>query len=461
MILIVILLIAIVLLIGTLFVFPSSPLRNYLVTLLAANKNEEEALVKLLKKNPRNITALERLGNFYFSEENYRSAYEYYARLLFEFRYLNHSQVSADRFQAYLHFGIAAYKLDKKEEALTSLQKAKLVINTTDTAELFYYLGLIFYEKNEYTDAVRALQQAYEQSPADQKIIHHLAICLYQVENFEAAYPLFEKLLNPDAPGEIEFCLGASLARLYKFKQAVPYLEQVAKNSDYKISAWYELLSIYLNQENNEQAMSMCENILKQGDIGAGEQRILCFAYYHGAQLLARADRLAEAAEMLDKLMELDQNYKDAKRLHQRYHNTLDSPQLFRLMEGEDEIRSQIVYKLVALLVPNVDPKEIKIVQLLRTLIVATASKRLKGSNQKAKYYIWLNLYEHQIPFNQLFEAHVKSKEYACNHCIMACPGGFESDGQPFIEGRAIRLLGEQKLKDYLNKTLNKVMDKS
>ena len=220
---IVVLLIAIVLVLGTMFVLPSSPLRNWLVSVLAANKNEEEALLKLLKSNPKNITALERLGNFYFSEENYQSAYEYYSRLLFEFPHLNVNQAHVDRFQAYLHFGIAAYKLDKKEEALTSLQRAKLVINATDTAELFYYLGLIFYEKNEYVEAANALQQAHEQSPSEQEIIHHLAICFYQMENFEAAAPLLEKLLNPYQPGEIEFCLGASLAHLQKFKHAAPY----------------------------------------------------------------------------------------------------------------------------------------------------------------------------------------------------------------------------------------------
>ena len=456
MVLIFILSIAVVLVIAAMFVMPSSPLRNWLVTFLAANKNEEEALIKLLQSSPRNIRALERLGDLYFSQADYKNAYEYYARLLFEFAHINASQVSTDRFQAYVHFGIAAYKLDKKDEALTSLQKAKLVINATNTSELFYYIGLIFYERSEYSDAARALQQAYEQSPTDLEIIHHLAICFYQMENFEAATPLLEKLLNPENPGEIEFYLGASLAHLQKFARATPCLEQAAKKSDYKISAWHELLRIHLDQEDYEQALSMCRNIIGENDISAAEQRILCYAYYHGAQLMARIDRLKDAAEMLDKLMELDQNYEDAKRLHQRYHNTLDSPQLFRLLEGEDDIRSGIVRKLAVLLVPNLDPNEIKIVQLLRTSIGATASTRLKSNNQRDRYYIWLNLYEQQTPMNQLIHAHAKSKEYACNHCIMACPGGFESDGQPYIEGRAIRLLGEQELKGYLNKTMEK-----
>ena len=232
MIWIVVLLIAIVLIVGTMFVLPSSPLRDWLVSVLAANKNKEEALIKLLKNNPKNMTALEHLGNFYFSCGNYQSAYEYYSRLLFEFPHTHVNRASVDRFQAYLHFGIAAYKLDKKKEALTSLQKAKLVINKTDTAELFYYLGLIFYEKNEYGEAARALKQAYEQSPTEQEIVYHLAICFYQMEDFEAAAPLLKKLLNPTQPGEIEFCLGASLAHLQKFKQAAPYLEQADVGRD-------------------------------------------------------------------------------------------------------------------------------------------------------------------------------------------------------------------------------------
>ncbi len=426
--------------------FPLIILKNKMKGSRCDKENVLSSL-KTLERNPEDIYALEHLGWVRYEEKNYKEAYHYYSKLvvLISNNDGSHRIPSLDRYQVYLNFGISAYHIGEKAESFTCLQKARLVINNTNTFKLFYYIGLINFEKDNYLDASSAFHTALEQAPNHKETRTKLAICNYQLGKFDRALPLLEELSNPEEPGELDFFRAISLVQLNKKEEALDCLTNVANRlEEYRLRCWYEMAKIYLEQKATERTVEVCQDIISLGDTAGIEE--LSFAYYEGAKIFAKMGSIDKAAKMLGALLKFNNSYQDAAILYKRYRASQDCPQLFRLLEGDEEVRRRTAIKLADVLVPNL--VDIEIISEGAGVFEVSAYEK----KNKDKYYIWACFQDKKVTMRQVFHAHVNSKQYGCVRCVLASLSGFEQDTETYVKGRPITLISKSELKEYIDK---------
>ena len=421
-------------------------IKEKITSLFQGSQDELKAHLRALERNPANTQALEYLGKLHFDQKDYKVAYDYYSRLLVEMGQNNSSASSINRFQLYLHLGISAYHLDLKSEALTSLQKAKLILNSARTFELFFYLGLLHFETENYLEAISMLDIACKQVPGNRDAIFKLALSNYALNRFEIAFPLFDELADSNNPGEIDFYRGICLVQIGKTEEALNCFSKVAENLDYRFKCWCEMFRIYLKLQNNDLALGICQNIIALKEEGLPAEE-LCFVYYHGAKIQAGLGLLNEAIATLRMVLDIDVQYKDASSLYKHYVANKECIPLFILCEGGEQVRHRVIRSLVSLLVPDADTIELINEQPGAPIIA------LAVSPEQSKYYIWISLQVKEFGMRQAYDIHVKSKEYHCTHCIIACLYDLQKETEYYVKGRPIRLIGSAELHKLINQT--------
>ncbi len=153
-------------------------------------KNDREAAIESLKAAtqifPDYYLALDRLGNEYLIQNKFIEAEPVFRRIL---------QINANSFSAKYGLGITEYKLNKKAEAVKTLEEAA-IINPESINSLFW-LGKIYRDLREFEKAENRFKKADKLGKSELPDIHwELALLYYHNLN-----------RNQDAANELELYL--------------------------------------------------------------------------------------------------------------------------------------------------------------------------------------------------------------------------------------------------------------
>lgn len=155
--------------------------------------NDHNAAIGSLKAAtqlfPDYYLALDKLGNEYFVSGRFVESEEVYRRAL---------AVNSKSFSSTYGFGIAQYKLNKKEEAIKTLEAAAIL--NPDSINSLFWLGKIYREVKEYNKAEARFKKADKLSNGAEPNIHwELALLYYHNLN-----------RGEDAANELELYLKAN-----------------------------------------------------------------------------------------------------------------------------------------------------------------------------------------------------------------------------------------------------------
>ena len=189
---------------------------------IAGATKVEITLEKAQEMMERNLSAADKLffkGNKLYVEQKYEEAAQAYEGAL---------ELSQSEWGYYFNLGLAYKKSEKKEEAIASFKKA-FELNP-ESYSINKELGQILAKEGNFEEAKNYFQRATEISDDDPDAFYNLGVCLTN--------------------------LGASEGALISF------LKTVGLKDDYA-DAYYQIGTIYISQNNVEEAVRNLERFLE------------------------------------------------------------------------------------------------------------------------------------------------------------------------------------------------------
>jgi tetratricopeptide (TPR) repeat protein len=204
----------------------------------------------------------------------------------------------------------ATYKLAESYYKLNQFDKAKQVLIdylNTDNEEYRLLSKLLLTEIYEKENDLDNSVKIYEELKENDDVKFKLAKILLQKGDYDKALMYFKELLerHSEKVNELSFYIGKTYYLMNDKKDAVNYLENGTKSSDYNDAAEsYYLLGVIYNKENPNKALNYFLNgiyLYPEAKDIAAKSRI------EAAKILLKAEKRKEASCLLAPL----QNYED------------------------------------------------------------------------------------------------------------------------------------------------------
>lgn len=199
------------------------------------------------------------LGSFYLNKGDYDKAYTYLTKQDL------YSLPERKRNEYQFKLGYVNLMKGNNEKALQYL--TPLTAGSPYSAEANFYVGHIYYEKQEYDQALRYFEALrLEDSSYESKILPYSVQIEFNKQQYQKAIEDGKRLLAEDksdfTQSEVSKIVGESYFKLKDYAAAIPYLE--AYRGDLTNADYYQLGYAYYEQGNYEKAVSLFNKIITQ-----------------------------------------------------------------------------------------------------------------------------------------------------------------------------------------------------
>jgi Tfp pilus assembly protein PilF len=176
---------------------------------------------KALEYIPDDKESYNLIGLFYYKQNNYKKAVEYYLKAI---------DIDKHYAEAYNNLGAAYMRLEKWDEALEVFDKALSEPMYATPERALFNKGAVYYYTGEYLKAIDSLEEVLRRSP-----------------DFTAAY----------------YYKGLIYLKLDRKKDAINEFKQAIEGYPDYVEAHWELANIYLRDGNSQEALHHFERIVK------------------------------------------------------------------------------------------------------------------------------------------------------------------------------------------------------
>ena len=135
----------------------------------------KEAEKKLIH-DPHNVSALELVGDIYFSEKNWEKVWGVY-KTLFD---ISTAHVEINVAKCTLRMGIAAFYMNKLEDAINILMTS--IKKEPDNFDCNFYLGQALFKTGVYDKATYCFKKARIIQPENPDVNSYLGQCLFKAQ---------------------------------------------------------------------------------------------------------------------------------------------------------------------------------------------------------------------------------------------------------------------------------------
>ena len=150
------------------------------------------------KRTIRQIDAMRLYGELIAGDKLYNEAQEIYANALAKYEaYTAQKGIYPSPVvgKLYANYGDISYFIaGDYDEALDAYEHAVRELNNTPSIQ--YKMGYIHYQKENYSDAMRAMTLAYGEKPNDRNLLYGFGNVLFKYTNYFAAQAYYERLME-------------------------------------------------------------------------------------------------------------------------------------------------------------------------------------------------------------------------------------------------------------------------
>ncbi len=311
---------------------PENPVLSlHLAIALAHLEQRGEAIAlleSLLKKHPDANLARLALARFYLGEKHLDKAFATYRQLL---------ERQPEQPQVVLEFG----QLLENEDSAAALELYQAFIaKNPRAAAVRQQLAQYFLKQNQLDAALIQLQAIRQQFPDSQKTINQIGLIQLEQKKWSEAEKTFRLLLQSGTvEDDSRYYLSVALSEQGKLIEAIAVLVPLSEDSPIYTESALQLAYLYKQSEQNDQAIAILRQLLKQGverrdlyyylvvfldDDGDYEQAINIARtgvakYPEDARLLYQLGTLYEklekhqaAIQIMEKILTLDGSHPDA-----------------------------------------------------------------------------------------------------------------------------------------------------
>ena len=160
---------------------------------------------KKLAHDPHNVDALEMLGDVYLRDKVWDKVWSVY-KTLYD---IAPAHVEIDIAKCGLRMGIAAFNLDKLEEAAKALMVS--LKKNPDNFESNLYLGKTFNKKGVYDKAIYCFRKAKILMPENSEVNELLGLSLFRFQKYRDCLPYLKRVLE-EKPDDKELLYDMAVA---------------------------------------------------------------------------------------------------------------------------------------------------------------------------------------------------------------------------------------------------------
>jgi tetratricopeptide (TPR) repeat protein len=252
---------------------------------LESMKNFEKAA----KYDANSKTIVAELASAYLDLRRYNLAREMYKKLV---------TLGDESAANYKQLMTLSFQLKQNDDVLLYAGKLK---KADPSEKISYYVGRVNYEIDNYGEAIKYLNAAEKEDPANPEVPYMIARSYADMMNYKLAVPYFKKAIDlKPAENYWVYELGLICYAMHNDKDALKYILEAGEKGYKKDNDYLENLAIaYLNVGELDKGVEMLDEILKRKPSDLNILSMVAEAYYAKA-------KYDKAMEYWDKMLEYD-----------------------------------------------------------------------------------------------------------------------------------------------------------
>ena len=246
-------------------------------------ESEAKNYIFLVNNDPRRELMCFHLGEYYYWNDDYTNALEYFDKMLFQ--NLDEEEFADEKFEK----GYCCFNEKKFDEALPLFDDVRQLPDNKNYAAANYYYGFISFYKQDYTGAMQAFKVIETQDEYKGIVPYYIAEILYFQKKNDEVKTYAGKILkqgNFYYEKELKQLLGQIYFEDKDYTSALPYLEYYVNNSS-KISKedLYELSYCYYQVNQYGKAIDGFKQLSNYKDsMGQSSMYLLADCYLQSGQ---------------------------------------------------------------------------------------------------------------------------------------------------------------------------------
>lgn len=415
------------------------------------NLSKEDKLIavdelrKIVRSNPENFTAREKLAEALFDVKSYVPAIKEFLTLIDNST--THKELNE------LKYTIRVADTYLKLENYNDAKKYYLLAKKTDDLDFYVNsnLGKIEIIEKNYDKAFFYLNVASKVSPEDLDVQKSLGICFYHLNRFNEAREALVKVFSKNQDdAETNYFLGFSLANLSRNEEALKVFAKIEKNPQYAGVVLCEMALIHKKMKMYIQSIEEYEKLL-QNNYFKGDS--LLEVYYNLGDCYVNIHNLAKAIQVWQKLASINSNYKDVQTKLETYSQLNSNSMLERYLLGSVNQFTNIGKLIVKFYIAKYAKLKgtIKFLNIkLNTDNTLEMYVEISSGNFIEQVYFCFMRSTTTVGDLILRNLYNQLREQKIDRGICITAGNFSPTAKNFVESRMIELIEKNQLIDIL-----------
>ncbi|MDR1908942.1 MAG: tetratricopeptide repeat protein [Spirochaetaceae bacterium] len=398
---------------------------------------------KRLNGNPKDPEGLLMAGDIYYQEGQWDAAYRTYEALL-EIITENPSH-GLDTYTVNLRYALSALKLNLLEQAFKGLSTAWTIKN--DSFEVNYNLGYIEFQRKNYEQAIKLLQQARIQDPEHPGTLRVLGHAFFKLKKFKEAMSYIRKAMDL-APDDKEslYTLAECYHEANQIEQALKIYRHLRPDPQMGADACLQSGSINMESHQMQQAIEDFEIGLRHKNI---KPDVEIDMKYRLATCYLRQNDIAKALGQLYDIQAINANYRDVANLIGKYAelNANKNLQIYTMAPSADFVA--LCRKIVMSYYPRAKVK----ITSISVNKNEWADILAEVDTPKWSDLVMFRFIRTQGAIGEMIvrEFHTHLKEVKAGKGICITVGSYTEEARRYTEARLIDLIEKDKLSAMLN----------
>jgi tetratricopeptide (TPR) repeat protein len=413
-------------------------------------------LRRIIKKDPYNFIARDKLAGLLINNKSYLSAIKEYLIIIDH----SHSNPEINEIEYLNKIGNIYLLMENIEDA----KKYFLISKSKDdlNIEANIRLGDIEMLKNNYEKADFYYNLAYKIEPENLELKKAYAICNYKLNSYKAASEKLIAYLNQKSDDEEAiFYLAFSYYYLNNFEEAVKNFMTLKLSNTYSTESFFMLGTIRINQRKYIQAIEDFNNCLIKGSYN--DINKIAEINYLIAECYFQNNDLNKSIEYWQKVFELDPNYKDVRLKLNNYSDISSNYYLEMYLIGSVNQFIKICKMIVQYYIKHFSTLKgkIKFLELNTSSEGSLEILTEVTSGNFLEQHLFVFLRSATTIGDVTIREHYNTlKEKKADKGICVTAGSFSESVKQFIESRMIKLIEREQLIDILDSINREIKNK-
>ena len=396
---------------------------------------------KKLAHDPHNVSALEMIGDIYYSEKNWEKVWSVY-KTLYD---ISSAHPEVDIAKSTLRMGIAAFNLDKNDDAVSSLMLC--IKKDPNNFDCNLYLGQALVKGNALDKAIYCFKKCKVIQPENNEVNQLLGSTLFKFQKYRDCLPFLKRVLDEN-PGdkEILFEMAVAMTECGMGDKALKVFMHLRPDPEFGPQACLEAGKMHERVKDYQNAVKDYEIALKIQTIP--EQIMLQIKYRLANTCIAMND-ISKALIYLRQIQAAKGTYKDVDTLISRYSELNQNKNLQTyLMSGTSDFVA-LCRKFISTYYKDAFVK-VEDVQVASESVEIICD--IETSKWEAKQIFRFYRTQNVIGDINIREFHGKLRDAKCDTGICISMGNFSESAHKYTDGRPIDLIEKDELVKILKK---------